>query len=97
MPARGQTSVTFNTRFFDNIMKSARVTDISMSAAEEALGIAKATAPVDTGSYRDQLHIETRQSRYRTVLRVVGSDPKTMLIEAKTGNLARALKAAKKR
>lgn len=97
MPARGQTTVTFNTVYFDNIMKSAGVEEITVQSATRAMNTAKATAPVDTGSYRDQIHLERRESRYRKVVRVVGSDPKTMLIEAQTGNLARALKATKKR
>jgi hypothetical protein len=95
MPRRGQTTVTFNTVYFDQIMKSAGVESVTREAAERALAIAKSTAPVDTGSYRDQLHLEMRESQYRRVIRVVGSDPKTMLIESKTGNLARALKASK--
>ena len=36
-------------------------------------------------------------TQYRTVARVVGRDPKTMLIESKTGNLARSLRGAKGR
>lgn len=95
MPARGQTTVTFRTEFFDNIMFDAGIESISKAAAERAASVARSTAPVDTGSYRDQIRIEVRRSRYRRVFRVVGSDPKTMLIEAKTGNLARALKASK--
>ena len=96
MPAKGQTEVTFNSEFFDNIMKSAAVSQLTDEVAEKTLGIAKSTAPVDTASYRDKLHLEHSESRYRNVTRVVGSDPKTLLIEAKTGNLARALKATKK-
>ncbi|MCB8043640.1 hypothetical protein JM654_03875 [Microbacterium oxydans] len=39
------------------------------------------------------LHIEHRESRYRRVTRVVGSDEKTLLIESKTGTMARGLEA----
>lgn len=95
MPRKGQTTVEFNAAFFDGLMKSAGVEELTKQPAERVLSRAKATAPVDTGSYRDHLHIERRESRYRVVFRVVGSDPKTLLIESKTGNLARALKAAK--
>jgi hypothetical protein len=96
MPRAGQTSVEFNQAFFDNIMKSAGVEQLTKSAAEKVASIARSTAPVATGSYRDQIRVVVRESRYRRVYRVIGNDPKTLLIESRTGNLARALKAAKK-
>lgn len=97
MPRKGQTDVNFNSVFFDEILKSAEVENVTMEIAESGLAIAKASAPVDSGAYRDKLHIEVKESRWRKVVRVIGTDPKTLLIEAKTGNLARALKAAKKK
>jgi hypothetical protein len=96
MPAKGQTIVEFNPVFFDEIMRTAGVERLTDDAAERALAIAKATAPVDTGDYRDGLHIEHRESKHRRVTRVVGDDAKTLLVESKTGNLARALKQAAK-
>jgi hypothetical protein len=95
MAAKGQTTIEFNDAFFDEIMRSAGVESLTKDAATRAASIARATAPVDTGSYRDQIRVIVRESRYRRVYRVVGNDPKTLLIESKTGNLARALKAAK--
>lgn len=97
MVRKGQTEVDFNPEFFDNIMRSSGVERLSESVARSALVTAQSAAPVDTGAYRRGLHIEHHQSKFRDAVRVVGSDPKTMLIEAKTGNLARALKATKKR
>jgi hypothetical protein len=97
MARKGQTEVNFNSAFFDDIMKSAGVEKLTTEIAETGLAIAQANAPVDTRAYRDKLHIEVKDTRWRKVIRVVGTDPKTLLIEAKTGNLARALKAAKKR
>lgn len=94
MPRNGQTTVTFNPRFFDTILKSAGVDALTTSIGEDVLETAKRTAPVDTGDYRDGLHLEKRESRYRRVVRVVGADPKTLLVESKTGNLARSLKTA---
>lgn len=93
MPARGQTTVTFRDEYFDRILFSAGVESLTKAAAERTATVARSTAPVDTGSYRDQIRVEVRRSRYRRVFRVVGNDPKTLLIESKTGNLARALKA----
>lgn len=97
MARSGNTEVTFKTEYFDNIMETAEIESLSKAAAERAHVIAQSTAPVDSGDYRDRLGVERRQSRFRGVWRVVGRDKKTMLIEAKTGNLARALKAAKQK
>lgn len=95
MPAKGQTEVTFNDEFFAKIMKSAQVVALTKAKAEEVLKIAQSTAPVDTGAYRDGLAVQKLSHEYRDTFMVEGADPKTLLIEAKTGNLARALKAAK--
>lgn len=97
MARSGNTEVNFKSEYFDNIMESAQIDSLSKAAAERALGTAKTTAPVDSGDYRNRLGLERRQSRFRGVWRVVGRDKKTLLIEAKTGNLARALKSAKKK
>ena len=87
--------VEFNERFFDGILQSAGVKALTKAAAEKALAQAKASAPMDTGDYRDGLKVEEVAREHRTTYMVVGHDRKTMLIESKTGNLARALKAAK--
>lgn len=95
MPAAGQTTVDFNNSFFDEMLNSAGVRALTRGAAEKALNIAKANAPVDTGAYRDGLQVEAVQHAHRTTYRVVGTDAKTMLIESQTGNLVKALKKAK--
>ena len=95
MPARGQTIVEFNPAFFDTIMRSAGVQRLTDAAAERVLAAAKASAPVETGDYRDGLHIEHYDAKYRRTTRVVGDDAKTLLVEAKTGNLARAMQKAR--
>ncbi len=96
MPRSGRTDVTFNPEFFATVLRQPGVERLTDAAGDRALANARANAPVgETEQYRDGLHIEHRESRYRRSTRVVGSDSKTLLIEAKTGNLARALKAAK--
>lgn len=95
MPAAGQTTVDFNDAFFDEMLNSAGVRALTRGAAEKALNIAKANAPVDTGAYRDGLQVEAVQHAHRTTYMVVGTDAKTMLIESQTGNLVKALKKAK--
>ncbi|MEV8336977.1 HK97 gp10 family phage protein [Leucobacter sp. NPDC077196] len=92
MARSGDTEFTPNPAFFESVLRQPGVERIVDESAARALTKAKANAPVDTGEYRDGLHIEHRESRYRRSARVVGSDPKTMLIESKTGNLARSLK-----
>jgi hypothetical protein len=94
--SKGQTEVNFNESFFAQIMKSAGVEAMTKAKAEEALKIAQSTAPVDTGAYRDGLGVKKVSHKYRDTYMVEGTDAKTLLVEAKTGNLARALKAVKK-
>ena len=95
MAGSGQVKVHFNDSFFDQMLNSADVRALTRGAAEKALGVAKANAPVDTGAYRDGLQVKTVQHAHRTTYMVVGTDAKTMLVESKTGNLRKALKAAK--
>ena len=95
MAGSGQVSVKFNDVFFDQIMNSAGVRAMTRGAAEKALGVAKANAPIDTGAYRDGLEVKAVQHAHRTTYMVVGTDAKTMLVESKTSNLRKALKAAK--
>ena len=95
MPAAGQTTVDFNNSFFDEMLNSAGVRALTRGAAEKALNIARANAPVDTGAYRDGLQVEAVQHAHRTTYRVVGPDAKPMLLESQTGHLVKALQKAK--
>ncbi|WEV68720.1 HK97 gp10 family phage protein [Bifidobacterium sp. ESL0775] len=111
MPAKGQTTVEFNDKFFDEIMKSAKVDSLCKQKAEAVLAQAQATAPVGDpndpaysdpekhpgrpGDYRRGLQIKKVAHAHRNTYMVVGTDAKTMFVESRTGNLARALKAAK--
>lgn len=56
--AKSRISVNFNQKFFDEILNSAGVKSLTTLAADRALAYAKASAPVDTGAYRDGLGIE---------------------------------------
>ena len=93
--AKSRISVDFNPKFFDGILNSAGVKSLTMLAADRALAYAKAAAPVDTGAYRDGLGIEEVKREHRTTVMVVGHNPKTLLVEARTGNLTKALRKAK--
>lgn len=93
--AKSRISVNFNQKFFDEILNSAGVKSLTTLAANRALAYAKASAPVDIGAYRDGLEIEEVKREHRTTVMVVGHDPKTLLVEAQTGNLAKALRKAR--
>lgn len=62
--------------------------------AERVASRARSTAPVDTGAYRDSITVEVSRPHDRVVARVVAKDRKSHVIEARTGNLARALDSA---
>lgn len=96
MARNGDTEIEFNPEFFETAMRWPTVERLVDSIAEDALARAKSDAPVDTGDYRRGLRIEHRESRYRRVAKVVGTDSKTMLVESKTGNLARSIKGIRR-
>lgn len=61
-----------------------------MERSEQA---AKESAPVESGEYRDSIHIE-QDTTDRAAVRLVADSDHALVVEAKTGNLARALDAA---
>lgn len=95
MARKGQVSIDFNESFFEDVLRSSGVESLCRAKAAAALAVAKSTAPVDTGAYRGGLALGTANHAKRRSFLVVGRDPKTLLIESKTGNLARALKAVR--
>lgn len=87
----------FNDTFIGRLLVSAEVEGLVMDAAEEVAAQARATAPVDTGAYRGGI-VTAKKYQQRVVGLVQATDPGSMAIEARTGNLARAVRAkAKKR
>ena len=58
--------------------------------AEDVASRARSSAPVDTGAYRDSIHLEETHTD-RLVVRVVADVDYAMVVEANTGNLARSL------
>ena len=96
MARNGDTTFEPNQGWFDTILKSQKVRALTKSTGSTALAAAKASAPVETGDYQRGIIQRSHDARFRPVEQIIGTDPKTMLIEAKTGNLARAVKAAKR-
>lgn len=84
--------VNFNNGYFDQLSRSPGVVNITVAAARKIAATARATAPSATNAYRNGIIVRLKYQR-RAVALVVGTDKKTMLIESKTGNLARALRA----
>ena len=81
-----------NQSFYDELLVSPAVEALVMEPTKRVAGIAQSTAPVDSGDYK--AGIVTRTKRQKRVVGVVqATDPKSMIIEAQTGNLARAVRA----
>jgi hypothetical protein len=84
-------TVTINHREIQSYLDGGHGVEAMLDAeAEERLARAKASAPVRSGTYRDELHIETDHTD-RMVKRIVSSVPYALVVEADTGNLARSL------
>ncbi|TFC30110.1 HK97 gp10 family phage protein [Cryobacterium sp. MDB1-18-2] len=84
----------FNESYFDELGNSAPVVALVVQAATDVADAAIASAPVDTGAYRDGIHVEVRRAAHRVVAVIVASAADSMIVEATTGNLARALRSA---
>lgn len=89
-----RTKLKLNHRGIGELLNSDEVGDMLEEKMRPALARAKATAPVDSGDYRDGLHLE-RIHTDRVVVRIVGSTDHDLAVEADTGNLARALDEAR--
>lgn len=61
---------------------------------ERVLETAQTNAPVESGAYRDSLQVQTIRHPSRTVVRLYSDVPHAMVVEASTGNMARALDSA---
>ena len=85
--------VNFNNAWFNALSRSPGVAAVVDEAVNRVADTARSTAPVgETGAYRAGIVTASKlQDRY--VGLVLATDSKSMIIEAKTGNLARALRA----
>lgn len=90
-------AVTFNNAAMNELARSRAVTQPVMKATEKIAQIIRNDAPVESGDYRDgiQTHLKYQE---RGVGVIEATDEKSLIIEAKTGIMARAVKkAARKR
>ena len=90
--AKPVTKIKINKRAAAELLKSAEVRAIVRPHAERVAARARSTAPVKTGKYRDEITVWD-DTTDRAVVRVGSRAPHAHLVEAETGNLARALGA----
>lgn len=88
--------VEINEKFFNQIGHDQSISQLTHSIAEAAAIEARATAPYDTGDYQRSIHTRKVTSKRRTMWQVVADDWKAAILEAKTGNLRKAVNRAKK-
>lgn len=87
----GMSQIEFTSGFFQMLFNEPAILAATLAVAEKVEDAAIASAPVDTGAYKRGIGIVEAKSRGgRTVYRVTASDSKSLLVEAKTGNLQRA-------
>lgn len=73
-----------------DLLNDPAVRGMLTTLAGPVLARAQAGAPVDTGEYRASLRI-IQATTDRAVVRVGSDDDKALVIEARTGNLARSV------
>lgn len=88
-----RTRVKLNSGGMKSLLNDAGVAADLQSRGQAVLNIARATAPVDTGEYRNSLFLIPATTD-RAVCRIGTSAPHGMIVEWRTGNLAKALDAA---
>lgn len=88
--------VEFNEAFFEKLGKSPEVTALCREKAEAVAAAARASAPRDSNEYANSIEVRVVERNRRNAVLVVATDEKSLLIESKTGNLARALQQVKR-
>lgn len=80
-----------NDAFYTELLVSQPVEDLVVDSAERVADTARDTAPVDTEAYKNGIVVTTKRQK-RVVGLVQATDEKSMIIESRTGNLARAVR-----
>ncbi|MBT2473308.1 HK97 gp10 family phage protein [Microbacterium sp. ISL-103] len=84
-------ATTWDNDAMDELARGAGITGAVVEAAERIADQVRADAPVDTEDYKNSIRVTVKQQR-RSVALVESTDPKALVIEAKTGVMARAAK-----
>lgn len=83
----------FQNGYFEALLRSAPVRGLVDGAAERVADKARSTAPVGDGDYKNGIKTSGKlQDRY--VGLVQATAPHSMVVEARTGNLARAVRGS---
>lgn len=83
--------VKLNSSGIQEVLQSPEVEALLIKFAEPIAARARANAPVDTGEYQDSIEVVVDHHSDRVVVHVTSTAPHGMIVESKTGNLARAL------
>lgn len=86
--------VVLNKKGMIELLTSAGIRADLMRRGRIVAGVAKGIAPSETGAYRAAITTWAEHHKDRTVVKVGSTDPKSALVEAATGTLARALSIA---
>lgn len=73
------------------LLRSEGVARAVRAPAEKVGARARSSAPVETGDYRDSIHVEDEVHRDRVVARVYADSDHAAAVESRTRNLGRAL------
>lgn len=84
-----------NDAFFDSLGRTPAIVAACRESAERIAANARVSAPVDTSDYVTSIHVEPRSAAYRDTFRVVASSEHALAVEARTGNLARAVRGVR--
>jgi hypothetical protein len=85
-----RTKVKLNSSGVDQVLSTAKTRAALRPIVEQVAAAARASAPVESGEYRDSITVESVTTD-RAVERVVARAPHALVVESRTGNLARAL------
>lgn len=89
-----KTRVELDSGGIRELLQSEGVAGYLRERAGAVASAARAGAPVKSGAYRDSIAVRVVPRKDRTVVQVEVTVPYGALIEARTGNLARALDSA---
>lgn len=89
-------ATTWDNAAMNELARSAGITGAVVKAAEKIADQVRADAPVDSGDYKASIGVTVKHQE-RSVALVISTDPKALVIEAKTGVMARAAKKSARR
>lgn len=89
-----KTKVVLDSKGIVEILKSSGVENFLRDRMASVAIAAADSAPRSSGNYADSFSVEIEQRKDRVVVQVINTAPYAMAVEARTGNLARAMDSA---